>query len=146
MGLPFTRSPVHRFVVVFTGALLGALLGARSWPACSRPPTEPYSLFARVLKEHMSRETVATNVAKLYEQLAATQELPVERVASRWIGEAEAITGDLVGVDADNELVHRRLSHVVDLLANVDNTGDERADDHLETAKQLAAETVELTA
>ncbi|CAI49897.1 uncharacterized protein NP_3612A [Natronomonas pharaonis DSM 2160] len=93
----------------------------------------------------MDKEPPAARVEQLHEELAATQELPVERTASRWIGEAEAVAGDLVGVDSDSDLVYRRVSHVVDLLANVDETGDDTADQHLAEAKRLAAEVVELT-
>lgn len=93
----------------------------------------------------MDKEPPAAKVEQLHEELAATQELPVERTASRWIGEAEAVVGDLVGAESDRELVDKRVSHVVDLLANVDETGDETADQHLAEAKKLAAEVVELT-
>jgi predicted nucleotidyltransferase len=94
----------------------------------------------------MNEVDVNRNIEELHRHLAATQELPVEREASRWIGEAEAVTVDLVGSDVEEVVIHRRISQVVDLLANVDKTGHEVADEHLEAAKDLAAETLEATA
>lgn len=93
----------------------------------------------------MTTGEVEEKVEKLHDHLAATQELPVELTASRWIGEAEAVAGDLVGSDTDVEVIYRRIRHVVDLLENVDTTGHETANHHLAEAKQLAAEMVDET-
>lgn len=68
----------------------------------------------------MNGEDVERKVDRLHERLAATQELPVELMASRWIGEAEAVAGDLVGSKCDTEVIHRRVSHVVELLGHVE--------------------------
>ncbi|WP_135819593.1 hypothetical protein [Halostella litorea] len=75
---------------------------------------------------------------ELYERLAATAELPVERDASRWIGEAEAVAADLAGSDLPPGTVAERVGHVQDLLAEVEGTGHPEADEHVERARALA--------
>jgi hypothetical protein len=82
--------------------------------------------------------TTAERVAQLHEHLAATAERPVERTASRWIGEAEAVAGDLVDADLDPAVLARRLGHVAALLENVEETGDQAAAEHVESARALA--------
>jgi len=78
-------------------------------------------------------------VAALYDRLAATGELPVERSAARWIGEAEAVAGDLVGESIPAPVRRERIGHVRDLLANVDSTGHPAADEHVAAAARIAA-------
>ncbi|WP_276258827.1 hypothetical protein [Haloglomus litoreum] len=78
----------------------------------------------------------------LHEHLAATAERPVERTASRWLGEAEAVAADARHIE-DPAVARERLGEVVDLLSNVEGTGDETADEHVRAAKQLAAELTE---
>jgi hypothetical protein len=89
----------------------------------------------------MTEQDLDSAVRQLSEHLAATGERPVERTASRWIGEADAIAGDLVGSDAstlDPTVIHRRVSHVAELLSNVDDTGDSTANEHVDAARDLA--------
>ena len=76
----------------------------------------------------------------LYDELAATAERPVERTASRWLGEAEAIAEDIAFGGMDPDVRRDRLAKVDHLLGNVESTGDERADEHLDTARELVAE------
>ncbi|RLM53996.1 hypothetical protein DVK02_11255 [Halobellus sp. Atlit-31R] len=76
---------------------------------------------------------------ELYESLAATAELPVDRTPSRVLGEAEAIAADLRGVD-DPAVVTDRAQTVVDLLAEIDGTGHAEADAHVDRARELAAQ------
>ncbi|WP_436932405.1 hypothetical protein [Halosimplex halobium] len=91
-------------------------------------------------------EPLAERVERLYAELEATEERPVDRTASRWIGEAQAVAGDAADLasDGDDEstasTVRERVGHVADLLDNVDGTGDPDADERVETAKSLAAE------
>ena len=73
----------------------------------------------------------------LQETLAATGERPVERTASRWLGEAEAIARDAATTERDESVRRERLRKVRDLLENVDGTGDAAADDHVATAREL---------
>ena len=96
----------------------------------------------------MTREELESEVKQLYEHLAATRERPIEREASRWIGEADAIAADLVGPEIaalDPAVIHRRVGHVVELLANVEETGDSTADEHVDAARDLAAWMLENT-
>ena len=77
-------------------------------------------------------------VAKLHEQLEATGERPVDREASRWLGEAEAVAAD--AVYAPSGAVETRLKQVEHLLDEVDGTGDPTADKHVERARELLVE------
>ncbi|WP_336133432.1 hypothetical protein [Natronomonas amylolytica] len=74
---------------------------------------------------------------RLYEHLAATAELPVERSASRLLGEAEAVADDLR--EADPDVQAERAAVVEQLLAKVDTTGHSEADEHVEQARALAS-------
>jgi hypothetical protein len=75
---------------------------------------------------------------ELYERLAATAELPVDRTASRWLGEAEAVAADVRDVD-DPAVVADRAGTVADLLAEIGATGHPEADEHVRQARELAA-------
>lgn len=81
----------------------------------------------------------ADRLRRLHDHLAATAELPLDREATRWIAEAEAVAGDCLEV-TDDAVVRRRVGHVRDLLANVDGTGHPDADEHVEAARALATE------
>ena len=74
-------------------------------------------------------------VAELHEQLEATAERPVEREASRWLGEAEAVAADAVHAPPDATAL--RLEQVEHLLSEVDETGDSKADEHVRRAREL---------
>ena len=76
----------------------------------------------------------------LQDHLAATGERPVERTASRWLGEAEAIARDVADGDLAPEVRQERLEKVEHLLANVEETGDEAADDHVGAAEAILEE------
>jgi len=75
----------------------------------------------------------------LHDHLAATAERPVERTASRWLGEAEAVAADARHIE-DPAVVRERIAEVAKLLSNVDGTGDEAADEHVAAARSLAEE------
>ena len=75
----------------------------------------------------------------LAEHLQATAERPVERTASRWLGEAEAVAVDLAESDLDPSVRQDRLSKVEHLLDNVEETGDEQADEHVAAAREIVA-------
>lgn len=77
-------------------------------------------------------------VAELHEHLAATAERPVERTASRWLGEAEAIAADLLEATDDQEVVRERAEKVASLLEQVESTDDSAADEHVAAAARLA--------
>lgn len=84
-------------------------------------------------------EDARERAAALHEHLAATAERPVETGASRWLGEAEAVARDAAGDGVPEAAVAKRVGQVVELLANVDDTGDDEADDHVAAARELAA-------
>jgi len=77
-------------------------------------------------------------LAELHDHLAATAELPVERDASRWIGEAAAVAADLAESDLAADTVRERVGHVRDLLAEVEGTGHAAADERVERAREVA--------
>jgi len=76
-------------------------------------------------------------LAELHELLAATQERPVERAAARWIGEAEAVAGDLARSDLEPAVLEERLDHVRSLLGEVEDTQDAEAEAAVERARTL---------
>ena len=73
---------------------------------------------------------------RLHDQLAATAQLPVDRRARRLLGEAEAVAEDMRA--CEDAVVVERAAVVRDLLAEVEATGDGRADAHLARARTLA--------
>ena len=80
----------------------------------------------------------AEGVDELHAHLEATEELPVDRAASRWIGEAQAVAADLVDGDVSRAVVETRVEHVRELLEHVDGTDHPEADDHVEAALDIA--------
>jgi len=76
----------------------------------------------------------------LHDHLTATAERPVERTASRWLGEAEAIARDIADGNMDASVRQERLGKVEQLLDNVEETGDETADGHVAAAKEILDE------
>lgn len=96
----------------------------------------------------MTGRDLESKIKQLSEHLAATRERPIERTASRWIGEADAIAADLVGPETaalDPAVIHRRVSHVEELLSNVEETGDSVANEHVTTARDLATSILQNT-
>jgi hypothetical protein len=82
-------------------------------------------------------------VEGIYTHLAATEQMPLEESANRWIGEAQAVAEDLVAHDATDAVIHDRTSKIVDLLESIDDTGDADAEARVEAALVLARELVE---
>jgi len=78
-------------------------------------------------------------IAACHDHLRATGERPVETRASQWIGEAEAVIADVDGGAPPRSAVETRARQAADLLSNVEGTGDRRADDHVERARELVA-------
>lgn len=76
-----------------------------------------------------------TLVDELHAHLAATAELPVDRAASRWLGEAQAVAAD--ARDAPEDAVDRRVEQARELLSHVGTTGSSEADEHVEDARAL---------
>ena len=85
-------------------------------------------------------ETLAERVERLHAELEATEELPVDRTASRWVGEAQAVAADAAGGDLAADVGRERVGHVADRLGHGEGTGDETADEHVAVARELAVE------
>ncbi|MDT3436098.1 hypothetical protein [Haloarcula sp. 1CSR25-25] len=73
----------------------------------------------------------------LHEHLAETGSRPVERTASRWLGEAEAVAEDIAAGDLPDDVLAERLATVDHILSHVDSTDDALADDHVEAAREI---------
>lgn len=74
-------------------------------------------------------------LADLEAHLAATEELPIDPAANRWIGEAEAVAADLAGdPDVPEAVVARRVGHVRDLLERMGDPESEAAREHVAAA------------
>jgi hypothetical protein len=88
----------------------------------------------------MTEPTLREQLTELYDHLAATAELPVREDASRWLGEAEAVAGDLTDEALTEETIARRIQHVEHLLENVEETEHPEADEHVRAARELVTE------
>lgn len=75
----------------------------------------------------------------LHEHLAATEERPVEREAGWRLGEAQALAADVAAGGLDTAVVSDRAAEIEALLAEIDRTGDRKADDHVAAARELAS-------
>ena len=75
--------------------------------------------------------------ADLHEQLEATEELPIDHRANRWLGEAQAVAAEIRG-DVPTEVRRNGARQVIDLLESMDETGNEKADRRVERALALA--------
>jgi hypothetical protein len=73
----------------------------------------------------------------LHEHLAETGERPVERTASRWLGEAEAVAADIAEGELSEDVLAERLATVDHILSHVDSTGDTAADAHVDAAREI---------
>ncbi|GAB6859970.1 hypothetical protein ACFR97_03030 [Haloplanus litoreus] len=82
--------------------------------------------------------TAADHLRTLHEQLAATEELPVRPDASPWLGEAAAITADAMDADLPSDVLADRIQRVAALLAEVETTGNPKADEHVAAAERAA--------
>lgn len=82
--------------------------------------------------------TVGDSLRTLHEQIEATEELPVRPDASPWLGEAAAITADVVDADLPSDVLADRIQRVSALLAEVETTGNQTADEHVAAAERAA--------
>jgi len=82
-------------------------------------------------------------LAALEAHLAATEALPIDPAANRWIAEAEAVAADLAGdPDVPETVVARRVAHVRDLLERMGDPENEAAREEVAAALSVV-ETVE---
>jgi hypothetical protein len=80
---------------------------------------------------------------ELNDRLEATEELPVRPDASVWLGEAAAVAADLVDADLPRSVVVERVGRIAALLAEIETTGNDRADDHVRASERIAARIVD---
>ncbi|AUG48192.1 hypothetical protein BVU17_11905 [Haloarcula taiwanensis] len=73
----------------------------------------------------------------LHRHLAETGERPVERTASRWLGEAEAVAADIAAGELSEDVLAERLITVDHILSHVESTADAVADDHVDAAREI---------
>jgi len=83
---------------------------------------------------------VSELVDELHDELRATEELPVDRTAGRWIGEAQAVAADVAEGDPSEPVIRERVGHVRRLLSEVEDAGDEAATERVERARDLVEE------
>ncbi|NHN43106.1 hypothetical protein G9C85_15925 [Halorubellus sp. JP-L1] len=85
----------------------------------------------------MPTDSLTDLLATLHSHLEATGECAVAPKESRWLGEAEAIAADLrYAEDLDAATVRERAEKVRRLLGEVDDTGNEDANEHLAAANR----------
>ncbi len=77
-------------------------------------------------------------LASLHDHLEATEDRPLTDEANRWLGEAQAIAADVDEADLDGDTTRERVDEILDLLDEVDGTGDDEADKHVDAARRAA--------
>lgn len=95
------------------------------------------------LSDAIDGPALEERLARLHHHLEATGELPIDRRTNRWLGEAETVARDLTTSDLDRETVAARVAKVQELLAEVDDTGHEEADQHLAAARRECIDLLE---
>ena len=85
-------------------------------------------------------DDVHDRATTVQDHLEATETLPLDPDANRWIGEAHAVAADAADPGASIAVVRRRMGEVVSLLENVESAGDPDADDRVAAAHELARE------
>lgn len=80
--------------------------------------------------------------AALHEQLAATEELPIDPTANRWLGEAQAAAADVADGTAPDAVVTERARQVEHLLESAGDLDNAAAGRHVEAALELARELI----
>lgn len=84
------------------------------------------------------RDDVEELLAALAAHLAATEDMPLEETANRHLGEAHAVASDVAEADVEEGVVADRVGTVLELLEDVDETGDAEADEHVAAARRAA--------
>lgn len=77
-------------------------------------------------------------VSSLHDHLEATERRPLTDDANRVLGEAQAIAADVDAADLDYETTQQRVREVLDLLEELEGTGDDEADEHVSAARRAA--------
>jgi hypothetical protein len=79
-----------------------------------------------------------SNAAELHSHLEATEELPVDRTAGRWIGEAQAVAKDCMDETMTEEVRRERATEIAELLSHVESMENSDVGHHVERARELA--------
>ncbi|SDK71824.1 hypothetical protein [Natronorubrum texcoconense] len=79
-----------------------------------------------------AEDSLEDQTQQLHRHLEHTAELPIDRDANRWLGEADAIARDVATSDLEREVVVERVEKIQHLLSEVDETGHVAGDEHLE--------------
>lgn len=80
---------------------------------------------------------------ELYAALEATAELPIDREANRWLGEAEAVARDAAMNELERAVVRERVREVDRLLSEVEDVESETASERIEEARALCEQILE---
>jgi ABC-type cobalamin transport system ATPase subunit len=81
--------------------------------------------------------------AALHTHLAATEELPIDPTANRWLGEAQAAAADVADGSAPDAVVTKRARQVVRLLESAGDLDNDEAVRHVDAALAVARELVD---
>ncbi|WP_336344976.1 hypothetical protein [Halalkalicoccus ordinarius] len=81
-------------------------------------------------------EEPAALADELHAELEATEELPIDHRANRWLGEAQAVAAEIREAPAETRREGAR--QVIELLESIEETGSEEADERIERALSLA--------
>lgn len=84
---------------------------------------------------HQDEEPAAL-ADELHAELEATEELPIDHRANRWLGEAQAVAAEIREAPAETRREGAR--QVIELLESVDETGSDEANERVERALSLA--------
>lgn len=79
----------------------------------------------------------------IHEHLRATEEQPLNEDANRLLGESQAIAEDAATGDIDDQTAKERVEDVLELLEEIEATGDETADEHVDAARRAARRVLE---
>jgi hypothetical protein len=90
-----------------------------------------------------STMTVPELAAAMYEHLRATEELPIDPTANRWLGEAQAAAADVADGDPPESVLAKRAAQVEHLLENAGETGHPEGQRRVEAAHAAATELTE---
>lgn len=79
-------------------------------------------------------------VSAIHSHLEATEQLPLDAVTNRWLGEAQAVAADIATGDVSPAVASARAEHVVQLLENAGDIDDPEASEHVAASLSLARE------
>jgi len=88
----------------------------------------------------VTEDTLRERVASLHEHLRATESMPIDPGANRWLGEATAVAAAVDEPGVAPETVHERVERVAELLAEVEDPDHERAAEAVAAAREVATE------